>query len=391
MSVRNTNWLLAAVVGAAVVALGAPRSHAVGTAAATQVNNRATVTFNTGGPTETVESSPTGNSLTGVGNGTDTVFAVDHMVDLTVAEADTTYTLVMPSDLQQALGYNVANTGNESQDIELGVVNLPAGPDPFGGNDSFDIATGVTYYLDVDDDDVFEPGGDDGAAITHIDALAADTSVHLWVVYDIPAGVSPGEVAGIILTATARTDDGAGTLGPAMTPDADGQDPDPLVVEILFADGAGDTDAANDAAFSDTDAYLVEAELTVTKTSAVVEDPVRGTTNPLAIPGAFLEYTITVDNGSASTATAITLTDQVATAALASFRADSYVVGSGIRYRVDPDGPGATPFGAYVNITNVGGDDAGDFGATTADTVTLTVPDLPPTAVAEVQFQVVIQ
>ena len=77
------------------------------------------------------------------------------------------------------------------------------------------------------------------------------------------------------------------------------------------------------------------------------------------------------------------------------YRGGAYLAApaSGIRYRVDPDGPGGAPFGAYTVITDVSGDDEGDFGGTTADTVTLVpVPDpLPASAIVEVQFQVVIQ
>jgi uncharacterized repeat protein (TIGR01451 family) len=41
---------------------------------------------------------------------------------------------------------------------------------------------------------------------------------------------------------------------------------------------------------------VLAAALTITKTSKVVSDPVNGTTNPKAIPGATLEYCVIVAN-----------------------------------------------------------------------------------------------
>lgn len=49
--------------------------------------------------------------------------------------------------------------------------------------------------------------------------------------------------------------------------------------------------------------------LSVTKISSVVNDPVNGTTDPKAIPGAVMRYCITITNPDASTASAISITD----------------------------------------------------------------------------------
>jgi len=82
-------------------------------------------------------------------------------------------------------------------------------------------------------------------------------------------------------------------------------------VDTVLADGAGDEDVANAGDFSDTDTYVVGApELTVNKASSVISDPVNGTTNPKAIPGATIEYCITVANGAgAATATNVNVND----------------------------------------------------------------------------------
>lgn len=396
MNLRTT-WIPAALLGILFLAAGAERAAAVGTAAGTTVNNRATVTFTGGAGPQTVESSPTGNSTPGVNQGADTDFLVDQMVDLTVSEADGTYTLAMLNDLQVAVGFNVTNTGNASQDIAFLLDQTATDPFPPGPDDFDPTIAGSLYYVD-DGDQVFEPATDD-TLVTHLDAVAADATVFVWVTADMPGAPSvPGDTGGLVLIAEARIDDGAGTLGGVLTEDTDGDDP--TQVEILFADDtSGDTalDVANDARHSDTDAYQIEAELTVTKTSLIFTDPVRCTdqedpltcaTPPLAIPGAYLEYTITIDNQSASAATTVVVTDSLAAMIAAgniAYRGGAYINPThGIRYRIS-DEPG---FPAWNDVTDATDADVGEFAT---DTVTVRVPDINPGEVAEVTFQVVLQ
>jgi uncharacterized repeat protein (TIGR01451 family) len=53
--------------------------------------------------------------------------------------------------------------------------------------------------------------------------------------------------------------------------------------------------------------------LQISKTSQIVSDPVRGTANPLRIPGSFVDYLVTVTNLGAGTADAntVVITDPV--------------------------------------------------------------------------------
>lgn len=51
------------------------------------------------------------------------------------------------------------------------------------------------------------------------------------------------------------------------------------------------------------------AEITATKISSVVSDPVSGSTNPMAIPGALLSYCVMIGNSGSAAATAVTATD----------------------------------------------------------------------------------
>jgi uncharacterized repeat protein (TIGR01451 family) len=82
------------------------------------------------------------------------------------------------------------------------------------------------------------------------------------------------------------------------------------VVDTVFGDVAGDTDGARDGRHSDDDAYRIQtATLAVTKTSTVISDPFNLTTNPKRIPGAVVEYCITVENTGSASATAVVVSD----------------------------------------------------------------------------------
>jgi uncharacterized repeat protein (TIGR01451 family) len=79
-------------------------------------------------------------------------------------------------------------------------------------------------------------------------------------------------------------------------------------VDTIFADAAGVTDGARDAAFSATDDYIVlTATISATKTSRIVAGDFGTGTN---IPGATIEYCIAVTNAAGgAAATNITLSD----------------------------------------------------------------------------------
>ena len=200
----------------------------------------------------------------------------------------------------------------------------------------------------------------------------------------IPSTAVNGNVACVTLTALALETDGS-ALSETSGADTAG-------VDTVFADEAGDTDIARDAQHSDTDAFLVQsAVLTVTKTLAVVADPVNGVTNPKAIPGAYIEYTVTVLNagGAGAGATNVTLTDDLTTEignGTLAFRPDSYASG----YGINVEAPNINS-GASTDLTNADDGDQGDFGVTTANAVTVNCGALNAGESAVVTFQVVVQ
>ncbi len=301
---------LAALAAVALILSVAGPVRAAGTTQNTLVSNRASVDYEVGAINQTdIESAPGGNSIPGVGFGTNTDFRVARVIRMVVSEADLTYTTVSPGQAAQALGYNVQNTSNDTIDLNLTESLQVGGADPFTGTDNIDIVTAVTYYED-DGDAAFDSALD--TLVTYLDEVGEDVTRLVWLVHDIPLTPTDGDISVHRLIATGREGGGIGVLGAVLVEDAG---PDvPATVQTVFGDtaGADPADAARDAAHSDDDAYLLaSASLTVTKASVVVSDPFNGAVNPKAIPGAIIRYTITVANTGAVDADAVVITDDL--------------------------------------------------------------------------------
>lgn len=252
------------------------------TLAGTDIDNTVTVNYQVAGVDQVEETA------------SDT-FKVDRVINLSVAASDSATTIVSPGQDSTntpppVTTFVVTNTSNEALDFALSVANQGGGAAPNGGSDNFDL-TGLQIF--VDNGDGVYNAADDTA--TFIDELGVDQNATVFVIGEIPNTQVNDDVAAVTLTATAREGGTAGgAVGAAITQDT-GADTDG--VETVFADGEGDTDAARDGAFSATDDYTVTAaDITVRKISTVISDPVNGTTNPKAIPGAVVEYCIAVAN-----------------------------------------------------------------------------------------------
>jgi uncharacterized repeat protein (TIGR01451 family) len=85
--------------------------------------------------------------------------------------------------------------------------------------------------------------------------------------------------------------------------------------------------------------------LAVSKTMSVLDDPINGTTNPKAIPGANVRYIIQIDNNGTAAATGVTVVDPIP-AGTAYVSNSLYISGA-----QDPDDTAAP--GDY-NVTNAG-------------------------------------
>ncbi|WP_447749795.1 proprotein convertase P-domain-containing protein [Sphingopyxis fribergensis] len=120
------------------------------------------------------------------------------------------------------------------------------------------------------------------------------------------------------------------------------------------------------------------ANLTIAKTSSIVNDPVNGATNPKAIPGATMRYCILVTNNGSATATGVNVADPLPTST-------TFVAGS---LRSGTSCAGATT----VEDDNAAGADESDpFGASIGGTtVAATAPTLAPGNALALAFHVTV-
>ncbi|RKZ10959.1 hypothetical protein DRQ50_14110, partial [bacterium] len=211
---------------------------------------------------------------------------------------------VLPGSVQRVLTYQVQNDGNDVQDFRLQAQDAPAAA--FGLTETFD-AINVNVFADGNGNGVYDAAVDN---VTYVDELAADAAAVVFVVADIPGTVVMDDVASYDLLAIAATGGGAAALGADAVEDA-GAD-NPAVIQIVFGDGAGTADAVRDGMLSSRDSYLVaNANLTLAKSSLTAEDPFNGTTNPKAIPGARVTYTLDLGNTGSGAADNVSIVDAI--------------------------------------------------------------------------------
>ena len=259
---------------------------AVGTAADTDINNFATVDFKVGGVDQTAVPSNT------------TTFKVDQVVDLTVAEADGVDTNVSPAETGAVARFTVTNTGNATQDFNLSVADLTSGS-VFGNPDSIQ-ADALTIVIDANGNGVYDAGTDlVQSFIDELSAVSGSNQVYVFVLADIPADAVDDDAANIRLTATAHK---AGAAGLGLI-EAESNVDDDAGLQIVFSNNTGTAD----------DSYLVgAATLDAVKSSRVVSDPLLQVfPEALAIPGAIVEYTITITNNGGAPATELVISDVI--------------------------------------------------------------------------------
>lgn len=308
---RSTQWLgtasAVALAAAPTMVVAAP----VGTAANSTISNTATVSYNVGGIAQT--------PITSAAD----VFTVDRKIDLVVTTQDTAAVSVTPGQTNAVTTFRVTNNSNATIDFLLAATQQVGGTARFTGNDDANV-NNVRVYIETNGTAGWQAGDTLASSLA---AVASGDAVTVYVVSDAPLTMTQGQIATMILTATAAsgatavggTPAGtAGTGGTAISQTPVGTANGKNTMETVFADaqaeaqtGDGNRDGRH-AARSD---YRVAApSLSIGKYSRVVSDPFSGAASPRAIPGAVIEYCIVVSNAAgAATADAVTVSDVVPT------------------------------------------------------------------------------
>ncbi|MGA9666542.1 MAG: hypothetical protein WBQ69_08870 [Gallionella sp.] len=364
-----TTRLAAPLFGAALFGLASQGAFALGTPSGTTISNTASLTYTVGAvPQTAVPSNPVS-------------FVVSDKVDVVLQTNDIADVAVVSGSAPVTANtvFKVTNSGNTTHDILLAYVGTLANGtlSPFGGTaDSFDVSSCAIATV------TFAPlgSGTYTAGNTYITALTEDASATVTYTCTIPANQGNGTVAVTSLTATASTTTTPITATPAGTAATPG------AVQTVFL--------ANTA--TSLDAYIVAtATLTVTKSQAVICDPINGSSFPKYIPGAYVQYGITIANSGSAAATLSQITDalQVANLTFDTGLISGTGAGSNCAAGVGAQAPGVG-FGAVKGAglvssyaapgpgTTADAVTAGaDFNVTTPNTVTINFPTLAGTAI----------
>ena len=296
---RNTLARPGAIIAFAVAALSGGAAHAAGTLSGTSISNLATLSYSVGGTAQTSIGSSVGGNTAGVG--TATSFVVDNKVNLNVLETGGAVTNATPGATGLVTTFTVTNSGNTAQGYTFAAANQSAASAVIAGTaDSIDVSN-FRVFVDANGNGTYEAGTDTATAIL---TLAPDASVTVFVLADIPAGATNGQQANVTLTATTTTTGTATAVVATAGADTAG-------VDIVFADAATvesafvGASAARDGQATARDAYRITSSvISVQKTVALLCDPFNGATNRKNIPGATVQYAITITNAASATASA---------------------------------------------------------------------------------------
>jgi uncharacterized repeat protein (TIGR01451 family) len=319
--------LTSSVLRAAIFVAFAGAASAQQTPSNTLVTNTIALEYNSGAGTPTVS----------VAEAASASFRVDRKIDLLVsAQTSSGLRITAPGVATVVLPFFVRNLGNDTEGYVLDITKTPGAPSPLGltfaaaapNVGEYALALAQTYdagTFDVATASFHTPG----TAAFDIDPnLPSNEGWYVLIVANVPIGAADEEFDTFTVTALVATAPGGETVRDTETRNAD-----PMEVSVIFADAASNstrTGGQIDAAFNGKDADETRLQvnapiLSATKTATVVDEGrsnyncanKTGTAlvgNPAGfVPGACVEYTITLENTSTSgtAATGIQIDDAI--------------------------------------------------------------------------------
>jgi len=320
-----------ALLAAACSGLWPATVHALGTAAGTNITGTATVDYSIGG----TPAMATSNTST---------VAVAEIVNVTIALQSPTVAVAAGAS-NEALLFLIANTGNSAETFALTGDSVLVG-------DDFDPTPAAPFiYFDSDGSGDLSPPDTPYVAGSNDPLLAADASVAVILVNDIPLGLPDGERGRSELRATAGT--GTGTPGTVFAGQGSGG------VDAVVGTSGGTVSVYGE--------YLVgDMQISAVKSQSVL-DPFGGSR---PVPAAAITYQIVVTATGTGAARNAALRDAIPTDT-------TYVVGS-LRLNGAP-------------LTDGADADAGAFVLAPTPGVTVNLGDLTAAAGPQtINFQVTI-
>jgi uncharacterized repeat protein (TIGR01451 family) len=291
MSLKRTVGLLVAMS-----ATWGSLAHASGTDANVLISNTASVNYTVGGVAQTQVNSPAAE------------FRVDRKIDLNLIETNNAAANATPGATAVVTTYKLTNTGNGAQGYTFTAANT--GGTLFTRPDAYDVSNLLVRVSSA----ACVPATTTtpayaGETATTVPTLAKDACVYVFILADSPLTATNGQAANVRLTAISREAVSLNDLDPLATAALAVAD-DPNTVQIVYADGGIGQVARDGRFFADDQYYIVGPQLAATKVAAVQVDALQPS-NPKPIPGATVQYTITLTNSGAAAADAVVIGDAI--------------------------------------------------------------------------------
>jgi len=345
--------LLSASSGFGLMLAFASPAYAQNTDANTLIRNDVTVNYQVG----TVAQTP----VTAFNE-----FRVDRKILFSVAEQNAVGTTSVTSgQTNQDTGFTIVNSTNGVLDFSLAATNTNTGTSVGvgRGTDGIDVSN-FRYCIDTNANRVCD-GAEAIVASLTLENVPKGGVVNVAVRSDIPLAAN-GAVAVVQLAATALNSDGSPITavgdGVANTADvATG------TFQTIFADDLTPTQgntSRNGVSWAYDDYTVSAPNLAVVKTSTIISDGVSASL-PKAIPGAVVEYCISVVNSGGATAGSVVLSDHIP--------ANTTFVSGSIRLNATVSSPGPSQScngGTAATDASDAPTDYGRFGAVTIGVTT---------------------
>ena len=300
---KHVKLLGAASIATLVALTASPALAGTGTTAGSSVVNTATVNFSVGGVAQTPQTASN-------------TFVVDNKIVLTDVLSQAATTTVSPGQTGAVLTYQAYNGSNTTIDMALAAAAQANGATAAHGGTVNQTATTYTYWVNsastyTTSAPTCTYSAGSVTQVTWLDEVPAGDYACVYVLANIPAGATNGQIAGTNLTVTAEAGGTSGTQGAVLTASAGAWTPGSVQTVLADGTGNGTGDVNYDGKYTALGDYTLAAPvLSVNKIATVISDPVDGTTNPKAIPGATLQYCIVVANAAGGAqATSLSVSD----------------------------------------------------------------------------------
>jgi uncharacterized repeat protein (TIGR01451 family) len=277
----------------------ASSAHAVGTTAGLSIDTQASASYS-------IQGAPQPDVVSNVDR-----LAVDEILDSLVTSDDAAPVSVASPSTANVLTFSIANTGNGTEPMRLVA-------EPQLSGDAFDPSQ-VAIYLETNGTPGLQTGAGGDAQYTagaNDPALAANAVTVAYVVGDVPSAQPSGALSNVGLRAVAKTiftqsgtDDPSNAAFPApgtTYPNAGDSGPQGPVAAVV----GKSADHTALALRAEGTFRVSSATVTIVKTVRAINDPSGGAK---VVPGATIDYQISVNIGGSGTATGVTVTDPIPT------------------------------------------------------------------------------